>query len=161
MPNFSLPPEFPEGCRAAEVQWATDEGYEEAERQAIEHEDELPYIEFGTEVYDRTGFYWDLLSDADRQRLTSSHTQKRCVWCGGIGHHAKDCFGQPRMPWGKHKNQPLSAVPERYLTFCLRKRFGRAEHIKTILNELQRRYVKYRAPEWEQILETNAVGTSE
>ena len=154
-----FPPEVMEALRSAEVQWGEDD--EESERLAIEHEDELPYIPFGTELYDATGHFWDLLSEAERKRLTSSETKYRCYFCNGINHHRDDCVGQPYMPWGKHKGQPLSAVPERYLVWAFRESHCKPHDKRTILAELQRRFVKYRAPEWEQMLEAdNAIGYS-
>jgi len=56
------------------------------------------------------------------------------------------------MPWGKHKGKPLPEIPERYLTFMLRKGIGKTEHRRVMLDELQRRFTKYRSERWESLI---------
>jgi hypothetical protein len=126
-----------------------EDTYAREERRAIQQERVFPPQNFDPADYAPPD-YWEMTSEADRAYLTATPPRARCPWCGGISHHTKECFGQPRMPWGKFKDKPMSCVPIRYLTYVLRKWFGRMEHRRRILDELQRRYTRFRTEEWER-----------
>ena len=123
------------------------DAYAREERAAIQREQELPPGMFSPNEFD----LWNMISQADKEYLTATTSRIRCPWCRGINHHAKDCFGQPRMPWwGKYRGAPLAIVPERYLAFVLRKGLGKAPHRREFLGELRRRFVRYRTADWEE-----------
>lgn len=120
------------------------DAYAGEERQAIQREGEADAeaVAFPFGVNDDDG-WWDCLTEADRRELTAQREPRSpCCWCGGRNHHHPQCFGQPTMPWGKHKGQPLATVPRGYLAFVHRQGIGREETRQSFLAELRRRYTE-------------------
>jgi hypothetical protein len=111
------------------------------EREAIQREGEAgeaaTAFPFGANVID----WWDCLGEDDKRELTAKREPRpACAFCGGRNHHSPQCFGQPTMPWGKHKGKPLAAVPGGYLAFVQRQGIGREETRQDIREEMKRRH---------------------
>jgi hypothetical protein len=87
------------------------------------------------------GDWWDCLDDEQRAELLTPRSRPgRCYFCGGIYHHAVDCFGQPCMPWGKYEGRRLAEVPQSYLEWAAGSGYGRVESRESFAAELRRRF---------------------
>jgi hypothetical protein len=118
-----------------------------------QHDDDMWVSFVSAPDSDQDQDYWDSLSEEDQKYIASSPPRVRCYFCGGISHHTPGCFGEPALSWGKYRGQRMATVPEQYLVWLLQQGYGRRETRQQMLNELQRRYAKYLAPEWHCILD--------
>jgi hypothetical protein len=66
----------------------------------------------------------EVLPDDYRSLTEPRNYPSPCQWCGGRLHHHPACDelraeSEPKMPFGKHKGQKLSQVPNDYLRWLL------------------------------------------